>query len=702
MNKISAKEISIFPKMTKDKFLHEALKWHHFGFNVIPIIPGEKRSIDPWSYWENDKQTEEHIEVHWTEHPEHEVGAITDKRFVVLDADTPEAIESIDKLEKVHGVVCDLVVTTSRGRHSYYKLEEKVFAKQDSHDTDKFPGRIDVRTGRSLIILPPSGPRKVKVCNVEHVDEITAVNQDFIDAVAIHNGRDVPRPHVKQERSTEATFISSHSQTEIRAYLDCIDPDCGYDDWRNIGMALHHEFAGSDIGLELFDEWSSKGSKYGGYREIDSKWQSFANYSGTPITIGTLIKVAIENGANVQDIKVKYSFEVCEEETVHSDTTPTIMGVVKSNVPVNNPLLQFSLRGKSGEYEKQMREDKFILGELALLHQWTLIYAQPGTGKTLLVMMLLISAIESGEIESTHIYYVNADDNQKGLTQKMKLADKYGFHMIAPGHNDFRSKMLPNLFNEISEGEHAQETVVILDTSKKFYDPMSKTASREYGIIIRNFISKGATVIVLAHTNKKLDSNSKPIYAGTSDSLDDTDCAYTLRVIDTDSSSETKTVEFENIKSRGSVVSRAAYQYSTFQGVDYEDLIGSVHQVDAQTAVFLQDDQRKQDLAIIEAVKAHITSGTNKKLELISAAAASAGASKRAVQKVIEERTGDDSLVSDWNFNRAGRGAQLFYLLEDPTVTTDELPKPEILKHSGQNCSFSGLHPLLKYQFLAE
>jgi primase-like protein/bifunctional DNA primase/polymerase-like protein/AAA domain-containing protein len=676
---INNKKLPNFPKLNKPNFLNEALKWHRFGLTVIPIRSGEKRPVTVWSEWDGEHQTEEHITAHWTEYSEHEVGAITDNSFIVLDADTPEAIKSIESLEKAHDIVCDLVVSTSRGEHHYYKLATDTYVKQDSHDTKKFPNRIDVRTGHSLIILPPSGPRKIKVCNVDHLDQLQAVNQDFIDVVAIHNGRDVPRPHIKQESTAEVTHISNHTQAEIRAYLDHIDPDGGYEDWRNVGMALHHEFEGNDIGLDIFDEWSSKGDKYTSQSDLDKKWQSFANYSGTAITIGTLLKMAIEGGADVQDIQDKHGFERCETETVHPTSTPTVTQSVKSITPMKHPLLRFSLRGKSGEYERQMQEDKFILGELALLHQWTLIYAQPGTGKTLLVMMLLISAIESGEIDPTHVFYVNADDNQKGLTQKMRLADKYGFHMIAPGHNSFKVSELPSFLKEISDGEHAQETVVFLDTSKKVYDPMSKKASREYGIIIRNFISKGSTVIVLAHTNKNLGSDGKPIYAGTSDSLDDTDCAYTLRVIDTDSSSETKTVEFENIKNRGSVVSRAAYQYSTLQGLSYEELIDSVEQVENQTAELLQDDQLKQDLAIIEAIKEHITSGTNKKLELISATATSTGSSKRSIQKLIEDRTGDDILVHDWNFNRVERGAQVFFLLEPP-IETDDSPKPENLE----------------------
>ena len=669
-----------FPSLCKPNFLDEALKWHRSGFTVIPIRPGEKRSVDPWSYWEGEHQTEEHIKAHWTEHPDHEVGAITDEHFVVLDADTPEAIKSIELLEAEHDLECSLVVSTSRGEHRYYKLASDAFAKQDSHDGKKHPERIDIRTGHSLIILPPSGPRKIKVCNVKHIDQLSVADQDFIDAVFKHNGRDIPRPHVKKASFTETVAISNHSPAEIRECLDHIEPDCGYEDWRNIGMALHHQYEGSDIGLELFDKWSSKGSKYEGQGSLDKKWQSFANYSGTPVTIGTLIKMATEGGANVPEIQGKHSFEICETEVIHSASDSNVTRQINDSCSVINPLHRYALNGQSKELRSQMQDDKFVLEGIALLGQMTLIYSPPNTGKTLVVLYLLMRAISSGNIPSENVIYINADDNLKGLTIKLEIAENSRFMMLCPGHNDFRASDFITIIITMTENNQALGVIIILDTTKKFTDPMSKSDARNFWAAMRNFIAKGGTVIALAHANKKLGSDGKPIYAGTSDSLDDTDCAYTLRVIDTDSSSEIKTVEFENIKSRGDVVSRVAYQYSTRQKIAYGELIDSVKRVDDQSALLLQDDQRKQDLAIVEAVKAHINAGTNKKLALITAAAASTGASKRAVQKAIEDRTGDDSLLNEWNFKLGERGAQLFYILEAPTDTTDEPQKPEKLE----------------------
>lgn len=64
--------------------------------------------------------------------------------------------------------------------------------------------------------------------------------------------------------------------------LSKIDPDCDYDTWVQIGMALQSEFG--DAGFEVWDAWSRRGSKYN-EREMAGKWKSF---NGHGVGIGTL------------------------------------------------------------------------------------------------------------------------------------------------------------------------------------------------------------------------------------------------------------------------------------------------------------------------------------------------------------------------------------------------------------------------------
>lgn len=66
--------------------------------------------------------------------------------------------------------------------------------------------------------------------------------------------------------------------------LNAIPPDCSYDEWLKVGMALKHEGATCDV----WDRWSSGGSKYK-HGECESKWKSFQR---NEVTGGTLFHIA--------------------------------------------------------------------------------------------------------------------------------------------------------------------------------------------------------------------------------------------------------------------------------------------------------------------------------------------------------------------------------------------------------------------------
>ena len=180
-------------------------------------------------------------------------------------------------------------------------------------------------------------------------------------------------------------------------------------------------------------------------------------------------------------------------------------------------------------------------------------YASPNTGKTLLILWLLMNAIRQGNINSYNVFYINVDDTPNGLIEKLRLADEYGFHMLAEGYNGFRANDLLNILAELIMNDQAKGVILILDTLKKFTDLMDKRLSSRFSHAIRQFVMRGGTCISLAHTNKHRNSDGKPVYAGTKDIIDDADCAYLMYEINLDVDARTKTVLFENIKARGNV-----------------------------------------------------------------------------------------------------------------------------------------------------
>jgi hypothetical protein len=190
---------------------------------------------------------------------------------------------------------------------------------------------------------------------------------------------------------------------------------------------------------------------------------------------------------------------------------------------------------------------------------------------------------------------------------------------------------------------------------------------------------KGGTVIALAHANKKPGADGKPVYSGTTDIVDDFDCAYTLSTVTNDVDHGQKLVEFTNIKRRGNVAISAAYSYSSVPQASYDELVLSVQELDINQLVPIkQVAELQSDLPVIAALEACIALGINTKMKMIDAVSKRTTESNRNVLKVIEKYTGDDPQQHRWQYAVGARGAQKFALLERPSAATGgpASPKP--------------------------
>ncbi len=79
--------------------------------------------------------------------------------------------------------------------------------------------------------------------------------------------------------------------TERMTYLKNDSDDCDYDYWINVGMALHHEYAGTEHeqgALALWRAWGAQSPK-DDPSQYAYKWKSFGNSSGSPLTLVWLL-----------------------------------------------------------------------------------------------------------------------------------------------------------------------------------------------------------------------------------------------------------------------------------------------------------------------------------------------------------------------------------------------------------------------------
>jgi len=182
-------------------------------------------------------------------------------------------------------------------------------------------------------------------------------------------------------------------------------------------------------------------------------------------------------------------------------------------------------------------------------------------------------------------------------------------------------------------------------------------------------------VIALAHVNKHPRPDGTPVYSGTSDIVDDFDCAYTVQQVAFNPDTGEKVVRFENIKRRGNVTQTVAYRYVTGRASPYDEILLSVQEIDeTQLAPLLREEALRSDAEMIAAVTACIREGINTRMRLAVEVAQRAGISRGKALALIERYTGDDPALHRWRFTVRERGAKVYALLEQPTSSESTVP----------------------------
>lgn len=252
---------------------------------------------------------------------------------------------------------------------------------------------------------------------------------------------------------------------------------------------------------------------------------------------------------------------------------PEYVGKIEPEPSALERLKKLSVTNRITEMEANLKNDVFIFPDLALSGQITLFYAWPSTGKTIFFLRFMRDAIESGQLKGDDVFYINADDSYKGLLTKAKVAEKFGFSMISPSEAGISPQIILDMLVEISADDDANGKIILLDTLKKFADMMSKNSQKELYEILRRFIAKGGTVIIAGHANKHKSPDGNLIYEGTSDTMNDVDCVYSMYRM-SEPEDESQVVEFRREKDRGDVIAKISYKYQKIPG--YMDMVNSI------------------------------------------------------------------------------------------------------------------------------
>ncbi len=357
------------------------------------------------------------------------------------------------------------------------------------------------------------------------------------------------------------------------------------------------------------------------------------------------------------------------------------LGVAWPPPPAPHPVVKglrlekHSLQGKADEMAKQAVAARPLLGQVCLSGQSTVWYAPPNSGKTLIGLALTIRAVHEERIHGGNIYYVNADDNSSGIAEKLRVFDELGGHTLVPGFNGFNARDLRPLLIEMAQKDKARGLFIVLDTVKAFASLMDKSDVSNFADACRQFVARGGTILIFAHTNKNATADGSLKYAGTTDLVEQLDAAYIITPMESEETINQKIVRFKSEKRRGDEPDVTAYTYSTENGLTYDQLLASVEEASFEkTGELERKFEERSDAELIEAIKTCIREGINTKMKIASTVSKRCKTSGKGVIRVIERYTGDDPARHHWTFAIKDRGKHVFDLrsAEDTEVPSAE------------------------------
>lgn len=198
----------------------------------------------------------------------------------VVDIDGIIGEESLTKLESEHRKLPKTLTSiTGRGRHLIFKYPTKKVYNR----TSALGKCLDIRGEGGYCVFPPSKHISGFIYKWED-DSIPIADapQWLLNLVCADAKAPVVNEHVLKFDSHQQT--SDWTQTDVISMLEFVDPDMPYQQWVDIGMAVHD----AGFSFDIWDGWSRRGHKYDG--STGNHWKSFRGGGG--ITIGTLVHEA--------------------------------------------------------------------------------------------------------------------------------------------------------------------------------------------------------------------------------------------------------------------------------------------------------------------------------------------------------------------------------------------------------------------------
>jgi hypothetical protein len=439
--------------------------------------------------------------------------------LVCLDVDmkhasgpTNVAIQRMAKYVKQNKMLTEVSVS-GRGRHVFLWV-------QPPKESDQVLPKYKLGGGQELEVfgLPNSAGKSVLLSGNQLVGEF----QEAVDLYALLQDWGIIEQHQLQEPKPSAPPSQSFDFTQLGSRLDDSDldraikalhhisPDCDYDQWIELGQALHTEFG--EAGLGPWMTWSMAGNKFAGTKDIELHWKSF--HQGKGVGIGTLFKHAKDCG-----------YEPPTKQTERKSAVEDFAFLIKAQDPVAITLAQ-------SEAPQGWPERTLSIGQIKPIrymvkgfwaHSFMVLAGQPGIGKTTAVISLcmVMAGLQAKDCEltatkkrKTIIVTEDSDQVERTLTgysrhygiNSQSLSDWF---VIIDAKRSQVKDLLMLAHNVIHHTIDNVRPLLVLDTANATMDIDNENDNSEVGAYIAAlkqtiYIQLDTPVCIITHTNKTI------------------------------------------------------------------------------------------------------------------------------------------------------------------------------------------------------
>ena len=437
--------------------------------------------------------------------------------LVCLDVDmkhasgpTNVAIQRMAKYVKQNKMLTEVSVS-GRGRHVFlWVLPPK--------EADQVLPKYKLGGGQELEVfgLPNSAGKSVLLSGNAVVGEF----QEAVDLYALLQDWGIIEQHQLQEPKP-APPSQSFDFTQLGSRLDDSDldravkalhhisPDCDYEQWIELGQALHTEFG--EAGLGPWMTWSMAGQKFAGTKDIELHWKSF--HQGKGVGLGTLFKYAKDCG-----------WEAPTKQTERKSAVEDFAFLIKAQEPVAITLDQQAPQG--------WPERTLSIGQIKPIrymvkgfwaHSFMVLAGQPGIGKTTAVISLcmVMAGLQAKDCEltatkkrKTIIVTEDSDQVERTLTgysrhygiNAQALSDWF---VIIDAKRSNVKDLLMLAHNVINHTIDNVRPLLVLDTANATMDIDNENDNSEVGAYIAAlkqtiYIQLDTPVCIITHTNKTI------------------------------------------------------------------------------------------------------------------------------------------------------------------------------------------------------